>query len=362
MIKLPKLYGADKNGGYKEWEVSVEGATIYVSHGKVNGKLQTKQTVCKGKNQGRSNETTPEQQALSEAKSKWKKQQDKYYRETFEEVDALSTEGVMLAQDYTKKPHFLDEVFYASPKLDGLRVKTIFKCGEPVWESRGGKTYPIPDHLVEELKTIYKAGFESLDGEAYIHGVKLQKIQSCVKKHNELTPKVTYQVFDLPMKNVNWETRNLHLNALKSVTKDLRMIDVVDQTFSDKSQLEDKLKEYLSKGYEGAMLRNLQGEYEFQNKRSNHLLKYKIMKDSEAKVLSCRVDKNQEGVLSCGWNGVEFELKMKGDHAYRSYENQLNLVGQWINFKYQDLTENGVPTFAVGMYVRECDSKGNPLE
>lgn len=360
-MELEILYGADKNGGYKQWSVSTEGDTITVSHGKLGGKLQSKETVCKGKNIGRANETSPEQQAKLEAQSKWNKQVDKYYRTTLEEVDALATEGVMLAQDYTKKPHFLEDTFYISPKLDGLRVKTTFVDGEPVWSSRGGKVYPVPEHLVEDLKDIHSKGFDILDGEAYIHGVKLQKIQSCVKKTNELTPEVTYQVFDIPSDKI-WTKRLEDLGELGKLLWETQYVDVVIQEVCTKSQLDSMLKKYLDLDYEGVMMRNPKGLYAFQNKRSNDLLKYKLFKDSEALVVDCRVDKNQEGVLLCKWNDVTVELKMKGDHEYRSYENQVKLIGSWINFTYQDLTEDGVPTFAVGQSERLCDSKGQPLE
>lgn len=360
-MELPKLYGKDKNGCFKVWSVSSEDGKVYVTHGKLDGKQQVKVTQCTGKSIGRSNETSPEEQAVLEAQSKWRKQLDKYYRETEEEVLALETEGVMLAQDYTKKPHFLEEEFYISPKLDGLRVKTTFVDGEPVWHSRGNKTYPVPVHLVDELKVINKAGFVSVDGEAYIHGIKLQKVQSCVKKTNELTSRVTYQIFDVPS-NQMWVGRLAQLTGLKTLTDIMTMIDVVAQEYCTKKELDAKLKEYLDGGYEGCMLRNFGGLYAFQNKRSNDLLKYKLFHDSEALVVGCRVDKNQEGVLNCSWNGIEVELKMKGDHTYRCYENQLTLVGKWINFTYQDLTEDGVPTFAVGQYERDCTEKGVPLE
>ena len=360
MSKLPKLFGADKKGGYKVWDVYSLGDTVFVTHGKLDGKQQTRETICKGKNLGRSNETTPEVQAWNEAQSKWKKQVDKYYRETLKAVDELSTEGVMLAQDYTKKPHYLEEEFQISPKLDGLRVKTVFEDGEPVWKSRGDKIYPVPKHLVEELKAINKAGFSSIDGEAYIHGVKLQKIQSCVKKTNDLTSEVTYQVFDLPSPH-KWSDRLLQLQSLKSLTDSLKMVNVVEQEYCTKSGLDKKLQSYLDDGYEGAMMRNLNGLYAFQNKRSNDLLKYKLFKDSEAKVIGCRIDKNKEGVLLCEWQGVQVEMKMKGDHAFRCYESQKKLIGSFINFTYQDLSEDGVPSFAVGQYVRDCDEEGNPL-
>jgi DNA ligase-1 len=366
------LYGVDKTGGVKQWSVWTEDSIIFVSHGKLDGKLQTKTTTCKPKNVGRSNETTPEQQASLEAQSKWNKQLDKYYRETIEEAEELLTEGVMLAQDYSKKPHLLEEEFYVSPKLDGLRVKTTFVLGEPVWNSRGGKTYPVPSHLITELKALNEAGYAVLDGEAYIHQVKLQKIQSCVKKANELTPRVTYQIFDIPALSFTWNDRLAMLNSMSTTISQDRekytSVAVVDQMKCYKENLDDILGEYLSLGFEGVMMRNLGGEYLFQNKRSNDLLKYKIMFDSECRVISCVEDKNKLGLFTVEWTNpdggvtVQFALSMNGTQEENGYEKLSQRIGDWITFKYQDLTEDGVPTFARGLYFRECDVSGNPIE
>jgi len=357
------LYGVDKLGGVKQWSVWSEGDTVFVEHGKLDGKLQVRKTVCKSKNVGRANETTPEQQASGEAQSKWNKQYDKYYRETAEEAKTILTEGVMLAQDYTKKPHFLDDEFYISPKLDGLRVKSVYKEGKVTWHSRGNKIYPVPEHLKEDLIKLHQeSGYAQLDGEAYIHGVKLQKIQSCVKKTNGLTPQVTYQIFDIPSAVYDWYTRFNIMQSMERAVEGMSHINIVEQEYCTKPELDDMLHLYLEQGYEGIMIRNLGGEYLFQNKRSNDLLKYKLFKDSEALVISVTEDKLNEGVLLCKWGDIEVEMKMKGNHEFRSYENQLSLIGKWINFKYQDLTEDGVPSFAVGHYVRDCDETGSPIE
>ena len=363
------LYGVDKTLEVKEWSVWTEGDTVVVEWGKLEGNKQTKKTVCKPKNVGRSNETTPSQQAELEAQSKWNKQVDKYYRETIEDAKALLTEGVMLSQDYTKKPHFLEDRFYASRKLDGLRVKTIFVNGEPEWHSRGGKTYPVPEHLIPQLKHLHKVtGVESLDGEGFVKGIKLQKIQSCIKKPNELTPRVTYEIFDVPMLNVGFSDRNCIVESFLEVVEDLTHVNIVEQEFITKKELEEKLYQYLSEGFEGIMLRNINGYYEFQNKRSNDLLKYKLMEDSECKVLSCEEDKNGQGLFTVEWTNPEtnvkvtFELSMNGSHEDNTYEKLSERIGEWVNFKYQDLTEDGVPTFARGLYFRECDGNGTPLE
>ena len=86
MKKLPTLYAKASTGKIKQWSVWTEGDTIYVEHGQQGGKMQVKETVCKPKNVGRANETTAEEQAISEAKSKWKKQYDKDYRESVDEL------------------------------------------------------------------------------------------------------------------------------------------------------------------------------------------------------------------------------------------------------------------------------------
>lgn len=369
------LYGIEKDGSIKQWSVWTEGGTITVEWGQFEGKLQTKNTVCAPKNVGRSNETTAEQQAESEAISKWNKQQLKYYRETIEEAQALTTEGVMLAQDYSKKPHCLEEEFYLSPKLDGLRVKTIFDDeGNPSWESRGAKTYQIPGHIEGDLRLLYqlKGPFKFLDGEAYCHGMPLQKINSAVKKHKDITAQLEYHIFDVPDSRFGFEHRLTYLMApLRDAIEELPSLVLVDQHYCHKqSMIGEFMAKYLAAGYEGVMLRNLCGEYLFQNKRSNDLLKYKEFIDSECKVIGCLEDKNGEGVLTAEWSGQEqeydepviFELKMKGNHAYRSYETQQGLIDSWVNFKYQGLTEDNKPTFAVGTGERECDENGRPIE
>ena len=44
------LYGVDKTLEVKVWSVWAEGDTVFVEWGKLDGKKQTKTTVCKPKN------------------------------------------------------------------------------------------------------------------------------------------------------------------------------------------------------------------------------------------------------------------------------------------------------------------------
>lgn len=82
MIKT--LYGLDKKGGFKIWTIEVEEPlleqdvlqpSITIYHGKLGGKMTTKVEFVKEGKQGRS----AFEQAVLEAKSLIKKQEDKNY-------------------------------------------------------------------------------------------------------------------------------------------------------------------------------------------------------------------------------------------------------------------------------------------
>lgn len=80
------IYAPNKDKSIQQWSVYVDGNIVIAEYGKLNGKLQTKKTVCESKNVGRSNETTPEQQAVLEAESKYRDQIRKGYVENVEDV------------------------------------------------------------------------------------------------------------------------------------------------------------------------------------------------------------------------------------------------------------------------------------
>lgn len=360
---MKTLYGKDTKGGIKQWSVEVVGNEVHVTHGKLNGKMQTKVTVCEGKNIGRANETTPQEQAISEAQSKYKKQMDKLYRPTIEELSEVGNSLPMLAHDYTKVGHRLQYPCHVSPKLDGVRALCHIVDGTVTFTSRGGKEYKVPDHILEALKPLAETGNFVLDGELYLHGMSLQNIVSAVK--NEGNPdhyRMQYHVFDVPS-NEAWRLRYYKLLELYTQFPLESPIKFVQGSVVESEDVaRGWLAHYMGAGFEGLMLRSLEGVYAY-NHRSPDLMKWKEFVDCEAKVTDVREDKNGEGVLTCQLpDGITFSVKMRGNHEYRKFENQSRLVGSWITVRYQQLTDDGVPQFPVGICVRECDDQGTPLE
>lgn len=361
--EVRELFATDKGDKIKHWTIHVEGNEIVVRHGRFNGKMQEKRTTCKGKNLGKTNETTDEQQALLEADSKYNKQIDKLYRPTIEEASTVGQVLPMLAKNYLDSGHRIQFPCYVSPKLDGVRcIATLDREGNVTLNSRGGKTYECPNHIRKELVSLWQqTGVNKFDGELYIHGLPLQDIVSAVKKPNENTGKLVYHVFDIPS-DKPWEKRLADLNNVNDHWSNPNSIEIVPNSeVASEKDAEYELYKWIKRGFEGIMLRNKGGMYEY-NHRSADLQKWKLMQDLEAKVVDVSPDKLGEGVLICEFGKIQFACKMKGTHESRLQSEMEKLVGKWITVKYQTLTKDEVPQFPVGLCVRECDEEGNPNE
>src|SRR5437868_4529523 len=101
--KFPTLYSFSRTGKTKVWEIEVfsEEGLVYVktSHGYENGAMtDTTSSPIVGKNLGKKNETSSEEQALSEAASKHQKQKDRNYQESLpDSVQSFENIRPMLA-------------------------------------------------------------------------------------------------------------------------------------------------------------------------------------------------------------------------------------------------------------------------
>lgn len=233
MTELYTLYGVDAKSNSREWTVSYDGDTVTTTHGLVNGKKTTSVRSYVGKNSGKKNETTDEEQAQLEAERAWIKQLDKGYlpheddkegtkiakkvlkakalqnnsgvglhsilrgEEVQGNLSVRKTKGNdtlnydvingMLCQKWEEKDKVLkyfnlEEGIYIQPKLDGVRAlaKLVIENGvEKVkFFSRGKKEYPHLDHIREDVKKLLKLNPEYiLDGEFYAHEIKGELVQ-----------------------------------------------------------------------------------------------------------------------------------------------------------------------------------------
>ena len=149
-VKFNTLYKRNKNGSVQQWTMIVEGNKYWAEYGQVDGKIQSDTpTVAEAKNVGRSNETSSEEQAYSEARSKWEKKIKRNgYWKNIEDIDTFVF-SVMLAHNSNKHKHKLEgKPMFVSPKLDGFRCY-ITKDGA---YSRNGEQYVTTKFIEEHLE------------------------------------------------------------------------------------------------------------------------------------------------------------------------------------------------------------------
>lgn len=176
----------------------------------------------------------------------------------------------------------LDRLNYpviVSPKLDGIRCLII--NGKAV--SR--KLKPIPNHHIRNLLEQHCP--DGFDGEIIVPFASFNEIQSQVMTE-EGTPEFEYWVFDWYQPNLPYIDRLNNLN-LRQVDAELpNFVKILDQgVAADESEIKQFEEIALSRGFEGLMIRSLDGPYKFgrSTAREGYLLKLKRFKDAEAVVI-----------------------------------------------------------------------------
>lgn len=97
------VYKKDTSGKIRMLHVYTEGSTLIQESGLVDGEKVKHESVAKPKNIGKSNETTPEEQARLEAASKIETKMSTGYFNTIEEAENNEVILPMLAKDYKKE-------------------------------------------------------------------------------------------------------------------------------------------------------------------------------------------------------------------------------------------------------------------
>ena len=356
------LYSKDSKGNLRIWSIFTDGKDVVVRHGLLLGKIQEKRYTAEAKNQGKANETTPEQQAILEAEAKYVKQLKSGYFPGKDDALAFEEFAPMKCHTYNDYKGKLIYPCNGGVKLDGMRL--MIDADGNAW-SKQGEPLELPSHW-EGAKELAKE-YGGLDGEVYAGlknkgGLSLQKIISAFRKPNADTPKLQYWIYDIP-NNQQYGLRNRLLTSLGYKHPDWVVV-VRGININSEEEADNYFKDVTDEGYEGVVYRNYNGVYEF-GKRSYDLLKRKLRRTSEAVVYAIDEDKNSWGILNCRtFEGVEFKCQMRVDAAeknYRLYENALELIGKVIEVEYEDVSDDGVFQKPVGIGIRQVDQYGRPV-
>ena len=398
MASFPELQGEATTGKTKMWSIRVlerdTTGVIETTHGYVDGKKQVNEKVISvGKNIGKKNETTPLQQAVSEAKASWIKKKESGYSpigvttsasasvsditkgvaavdldadDEDDEDDSGRGKGIdrdvpspMLAHDFLKRGKSIKFPCYTQRKYDGTRCVAI--SGKGLY-SRNKKRYPHLDHIVAEINKLPSTII--LDGELYSDTLTFQEIVGIVKRETlkegdeEKQLQIKLHVYDI-INKAPYEERYANLQILFNKYKFQHLVLVKSDICESEEAIKELHARYVQEGYEGLMLRNKTGLYK--NSRAVDLQKYKEFFDGEFKIVAFKEGEGLEAgcvIWVCeAENGLQFACRPRGTREERVelYSNGDKYVGKKLTVRYQEMTDSNVPRFPVGIAIRDYE-------
>jgi DNA ligase-1 len=354
------LYKLDSKGKVRVWyaETGTDGTRWGVRSvsGLEDGlKVTSEWSFVEQKNVGRSNETSLEDQAISEMESEVQKKKDRGYFSDLNKIDTFDKFKPMLAENFEETPlDWKGGYVFCQPKLDGIRC---IARKDGLW-TRSGKEIPAVPHIWDSLKGFFdKYPHIILDGELYNHELKddFNSITSMVRKtkpkpedfvkSKELVQYHVYDTFVITEPDMPFRKRELlRYEASNEFVKIVPTMQV-ENLLGINSLYEG----YLEHGYEGQMVRV---DTKYENKRSKVLLKRKEFITAEFEVIEMLEGQgNWQGAVKhfvLPLNAEKnFQAGVRGDMLTLRNLLEDGQKPEWVTLRYFTPTPDGVPRFPV---------------
>jgi len=259
-------------------------------------------------------------------------------------ASATTAPALMLAKVYHPGIDLAD--YWVSEKYDGLRG---YWDGQQLF-TRGGELVHAP--------AWFTAGWPStpLDGELWAGRGLFAKAMSTVRQQapdDDAWRGMRFMVFDVPAHGGPFTERIAALNAIVAQMRRPWVVAVVQTCATTHTALQAQMHRIVKAGGEGLVLHR--GASLYTAARNDDLLKVKPHDDAEARVLGHQAGQgkyaNMLGALlvetvasgNAAAPGVRFKIGTGLSDAQRRNPPP---VGSVVTYKYQGLTDAGVPRFA----------------
>lgn len=253
---------------------------------------------------------------------------------------------VLLAHSFAEMQPPVDPTgWWMSEKLDGVRAW---------WDgtqflSRLGNAYLAPAWFIAGLPDF------PLDGELWLERKQFQRCVATVRRQDrgEGWRKIRFVIFDAPALDQPFEQRLAHCQTWCNDRKPEFASFHPHEPCRDETHLRSELARVEALGGEGLMLRQPGSRYIAG--RSTSLLKVKSFKDAEARIVGHSAGAGRHagrlGALEVELpDGTRFSVGTGLSDAERQ---EPPAIGEIITFRYQELSDDGVPRFPSYVGVRE---------
>lgn len=236
--------------------------------------------------------------------------------------------------------------YLVSEKLDGVRA---------LWDGRSlrfrsGKPIHAPAWFLAGLPQ------QALDGELWMGRGSFEQLSGAVRKEIPVDGEwrqVRYMIFELPGASGSFRERVEQIGRLVGQANVPWLQQIEQFSVADHAGLRQQLAAVVAAGGEGLMLHRAGAVYE--TGRSDTLLKVKPWLDADAEVIGHRAGKGRHtgsmgALLLRTPEGKTFLL---GTGFSDELRRNPPPIGAWVNYRYRELTNGGLPRFASFLRIRE---------
>lgn len=365
-----KLYLLTSTSHIRMWQGFAEGNTWHTVSG-IHGEgykitTSSKKTILKGKNIGKSNETTPEKQAELTVMSEYNKKIKKGYKTKITDLENIddTMPFPMALHNIANNWDVIRYPIYIQPKYDGTLF--IVSLDKLFGYSRGRKQYDGQIHIIDDIKK-YIGQMDSyyLVGELWKHGYNLQNISGASRRMGSKIPilddstNLEYWVFDIfnTKKDHPFEHRIKELdNIFEHIPIDSYIKRVPNSIANNRKEADVIYNSYLEDSYEGAVVRMPHSKYEWsfnKEKRVLHSLKWKPRFDSEYEIIDIvdGIGKESGAIIFVltTQEGLHFKSTPNWEYDIRRtvysklISNKELVIGQLAIIEYSNLSQNNIP-------------------
>ena len=237
--------------------------------------------------------------------------------------------------------------------------------------TRKGKPFTTMPHLIQDLMLFLTRLSSSrsnfyLDGELHSDTLTFQELAGAVRRESndlEYLKQIHFRVFDcFDLDDPNWvfshRWEHIKDSYIQYPRPYIRLVDSV--LVNTEEDVYTKHGKYIQQGYEGIMIRNHKGIYKLKH-RSPDLQKYKQFLDDEFEIINYKEGEGNEAgcvIWQCKTpQSQTFWVRPQGTREEREvlYNDGDQYIGSKLTVRYQELTDDGIPRFPVGLCVRDYE-------
>lgn len=275
---------------------------------------------------------------------------------------------VMLAPSELPNLTNLQYPMYLQPKYDGFRC--VYYNGKLY--TRTGLPFANVN-LTTHFSKLFETSENVLDGELYMHGKPFNEVSKILNAEDKPIPAdMKFYVYDcVPLKD--WEAQKTNMTytdrlklmrtVLANIDDRKKIIDTPTDKINSPQEAIELYKKYLKDGYEGCMLKAVEGKYQWKRVtlRSGEMIKLKPFETLDLKVMEIFDGEGKyegkAGGIIVDYNGVAVRVGSGFDDITREVltQNKSEYIGKTVEIKYFEETEDKSLRFPI--FIRWRDDK-----